>query len=567
MKCGIWCVFIFVLLFPSLVVRGGDSIAFSRAIQRLDTRDKEAFRESVDSILETLEKTNEFRLKVLFTKQVSDITAQKDELAHIRSLCYTAMYSDTGSPVLFKKALWLAKKNESLNWMQYVEDRWVRYYLASRQYDSAMIHILKMKDMWPKDNKDAQYLNILHLLGDMYFNAGLYDRADSLYVDISRQYFLHGPMDFWRPYVVMNNLGLIQLKYKNYPGALQWFKKSLASAEESLHQAYKINLLAYTKTKIAETYFFMDSMSQAIDFFNQAEAYPDQQIYDDAKQELLLFKSRFLLRSGQAHEALETGRQLIPQTTDFEAYNYFIPDLYLHISKVFEALNRPDSSLKYLNRHIEAKETIEKEGSKARSMIIYAEKEHAATKYKLGIYQKRYIRVLLWMIGLIAVIITILAFYRSLYRSKMLLLKNLVEKSQDKPLEYATKETNGNGNKDLEKMQLLINELHQLMKTEKPYLNSGLTINQTADMLSTNRTYLSGALNDVLNKSFPVFINEYRIKEAVNLVTKGFTDNHTIEALAHQSGFASRSVFNAVFKKQTGVTPSFLIAKHKIYPK
>lgn len=105
------------------------------------------------------------------------------------------------------------------------------------------------------------------------------------------------------------------------------------------------------------------------------------------------------------------------------------------------------------------------------------------------------------------------------------------------------------------------------MKSEKPYLNSGLTINQTADMLSTNHTYLSGALNDVLHKSFPVFINEYRIKEAVNLVTEGFTDNHTIEALARQSGFASRSVFNAVFKKQTGVTPSFLIAKHKNYPK
>jgi AraC-like DNA-binding protein len=549
------------------MVRGGDSIAFSRAIQRLNTQDKEAFRVSVDSILENLEKTNDYRLKVLFTKQVSDITAQKDELAHIRSLCYTAMYSDTGCPALFSEAFGLAKKNKTLNWMQYVQDRWARYYLALRQYDSAMIHILRMKDMWPKENRDAQYLNILHLLGDMYFHAGLYDMADSVYRDIYRQYLDHGPMDFWRPYVVMNNLGLIQVKYKNYPAALQWFKKSLASAEENLHQAYKINLMAYTKTKIAETYFFMDSMSRAIDFFSEAEAYPDHQIYDDAKQEMLFFKSRFLLRSGQAHDALETARQLIPQITDFEAYNYFIPDLYLHISKVFAALNMPDSSLIYLNSHIEAKEAIEKEGSKARSMIIYAEKEHAATKYKLGVYQKRYIRVLLWMIGLIAVIITILAFYRSLYRSKMLLLKNLVEKSQDKPSDLTLKETNGNGNKDLEKMQLLINELHQLMKSEKPYLNSGLTINQTADMLSTNRTYLSAALNDVLHKSFPVFINEYRIKEAVNLVTEGFTDNHTIEALAHQSGFASRSVFNAVFKKQTGVTPSFLIAKHKNYPK
>ncbi len=175
----------------------------------------------------------------------------------------------------------------------------------------------------------------------------------------------------------------------------------------------------------------MDSMSRANDFFNQAEAYPDHQIYDDAKQEMLFVKSRFLLKSGRAQDALETTRQLIPQITDFEAHNYFIPDLFLHISKVFSALNMPDSSLKYLNSHIEAKETIEKEGSKARSMIIYAEKEHAATKYKLGVYQKRYIRVLLLMLGLIALIIIILTFYRALYKSKMLLLKNLVEKKPE----------------------------------------------------------------------------------------------------------------------------------------
>ncbi|MCF8367118.1 MAG: tetratricopeptide repeat protein, partial [Bacteroidales bacterium] len=298
---------LFFLLFAVVKLFGTDSTGFARAIERLNTLEQEAFRESVDSILENLEKISDSQMKLMFIDHVFRITGQKDEIAHIRSLCYKALYSDAGCPELFSEAFGLAKKNKTLNWMQYVQDRWARYYLASRQYDSAMIHILRMKDMWPKDNRDAQYLNILHLLGDMYFNAGLYDMADSVYRDIHQHYLQQGPLDFWRPYVVMNNLGLIQLKYKNYPAALQWFKKSLASAEENLHQAYKINLMAYTKIKIAETYFFMDSMSQAIDFFSQAEAYPDHQIYDDAKQEMLFFKSRFLLRSGRAQVALETA--------------------------------------------------------------------------------------------------------------------------------------------------------------------------------------------------------------------------------------------------------------------
>jgi len=103
----------------------------------------------------------------------------------------------------------------------------------------------------------------------------------------------------------------------------------------------------------------------------------------------------------------------------------------------------------------------------------------------------------------------------------------------------------------------LSGKLKQLMENEKIYLNPGLTISDVLKTLSTNRTYLSKAINNQMGTNFPNFINKYRISESVKLIKTGFTENHTQEALAHSIGFANRNVSIMAFKKQTGVVPSF----------
>jgi AraC-like DNA-binding protein len=55
----------------------------------------------------------------------------------------------------------------------------------------------------------------------------------------------------------------------------------------------------------------------------------------------------------------------------------------------------------------------------------------------------------------------------------------------------------------------------------------------------------------------------HRKKQATKLIAEDFTKNQTVEALSQQAGFSNRTVFNSVFKKQTGVTPTFFIANYK----
>ncbi|MFT6855173.1 MAG: adenylate cyclase, partial [Cyclobacteriaceae bacterium] len=56
-------------------------------------------------------------------------------------------------------------------------------------------------------------------------------------------------------------------------------------------------------------------------------------------------------------------------------------------------------------------------------------------------------------------------------------------------------------------------------------------------------------------KNYNEFINQYRI-EAFKLNAKAAKNaNLTIEGLAYESGFNSKTVFNTYFKKETGLTP------------
>ena len=98
--------------------------------------------------------------------------------------------------------------------------------------------------------------------------------------------------------------------------------------------------------------------------------------------------------------------------------------------------------------------------------------------------------------------------------------------------------------------------LEQLIETSKPYLNPELTLRSLADQLETNANQLSWLLNDTIGKNFNSFVNQYRIEEFKKIAKDPRNDNFTIEGLAYNCGFNSKTVFNTYFKQQTGLTPS-----------
>jgi AraC-like DNA-binding protein len=94
------------------------------------------------------------------------------------------------------------------------------------------------------------------------------------------------------------------------------------------------------------------------------------------------------------------------------------------------------------------------------------------------------------------------------------------------------------------------------VENKKPYLNPELTLDQLAMQLSLKPRVLSNVINDELGHSFYDFINRYRINEASRLLTKPKDKKITILEVLYEVGFNSKSSFNTLFKKYTGLTPS-----------
>jgi AraC-like DNA-binding protein len=99
-------------------------------------------------------------------------------------------------------------------------------------------------------------------------------------------------------------------------------------------------------------------------------------------------------------------------------------------------------------------------------------------------------------------------------------------------------------------------KLEDFVGSEKPYLDSELTLGDLAEMVEMPKHHLTETLNRKLQKNFYSYVNEYRIAEVKSLLLDPQNASATITTLAYQVGFNSRSAFNNFFKKTTQMTPT-----------
>jgi AraC-like DNA-binding protein len=96
--------------------------------------------------------------------------------------------------------------------------------------------------------------------------------------------------------------------------------------------------------------------------------------------------------------------------------------------------------------------------------------------------------------------------------------------------------------------------LKTLMTKNEMFLDENLALPQLAECLGISPHQLSQFLNTRLNKNFKMFVNEYRIAKAKELLIQD--KDAKVLTIALDAGFKSKSTFNAAFLKVTGTRPS-----------
>ncbi len=115
---------------------------------------------------------------------------------------------------------------------------------------------------------------------------------------------------------------------------------------------------------------------------------------------------------------------------------------------------------------------------------------------------------------------------------------------------------------DQNALQELSDKLEVYMKKEQPYLLPDLNINTLSEALEVSEKSISQAINHVIGCNFSDYVNSYRIADAKSKLEQNTEDALSIKEVMYDVGFNSRSVFNTVFKKKTGLTPSEYKKQH-----
>ena len=91
---------------------------------------------------------------------------------------------------------------------------------------------------------------------------------------------------------------------------------------------------------------------------------------------------------------------------------------------------------------------------------------------------------------------------------------------------------------------------------KKPFLDENVSLKSLAELLAVSDKKLSAILNQHMEISFYDYINGYKVEDVIMKMKEPSYNKYTLLAIAFESGFNSKTSFNRIFKKVTGLSPS-----------
>lgn len=194
------------------------------------------------------------------------------------------------------------------------------------------------------------------------------------------------------------------------------------------------------------------------------------------------------------------------------------------------------------------------------SFLVFTIFSYQANDYKIAEVKGFYF-LISTLVGLVLLNISLLFFPNILYglpqldyiiSNKPLMLneetKELIKKNA-RSFEIST-----------EKLNLLHDKIEQYCLTQ-PYLNPNFSLSTMSADIDIPVHHLSYYFNEHLNINFNTWKNDYKIDFVISLMEKGSNELLTLDAIAKQAGFGSRTTFFNAFKQKIGLTPSEFLNK------
>ncbi|PCJ24691.1 MAG: hypothetical protein COA97_09295 [Flavobacteriales bacterium] len=479
----------------------------------------------------------------------------------------------------FKKALFLYIKEGNITEEIESYNLIGNCYLYLGEYDEAMNYCFKGLKLSEKTGSKENIAKSLNNVGNVHIYLGNSKEALNNYflksLEILKQ--IGNKLDISKS---LNNIGITYGNMEKYSKALEFFEEALVIREEfgtQIEISGVVNNIGFIYMEIGNDELAIknfrkafnlsskvdDKLGMALGFLNMAQFFYNKKEYNSALP--------------HAKECLRFAEEIEAKGMEGEAYKI--------LSNIYSELNQHKEALVYYKLFCEVNDSLFNEKSNnhiADIKIIYETKKKEAEIEVLNSENKlkglKLVETKKWntvlIVGILVVLLfSVIFFFQkvSLKRaSKILVQKNLEIIASEKGnfsgsfsakatiiKSSEIKYTGSAMNSDQE--EELFNLIIDAFDNKKVYLQQDLSVTSLADKLKTNKTYVSQVINERFNQNFSTFINDYRIKEARRLLSEKENWNLTIEAIANNVGFKSKSAFNTAFKKFTGITPSYFL--------
>jgi len=255
------------------------------------------------------------------------------------------------------------------------------------------------------------------------------------------------------------------------------------------------------------------------------------------------------------------------------------PGYYYYMHEIALLVENYDLALKYLGKSLEQFRKYNRESAAKQLTAIRADFDYDLQKERIKklrlqneLEQERIQRQR--VINVFIIVLLIAALFFLYYRRKQMrnlnaAYKSLVKKNLEldkinvslkKFEKKKRKKANSVNIKDEEKIFAILKDL---LEEEKIFRQKDISEPKLAEMLETNNSYLSSIINSRFEVPFKTLLNKYRVDEARRLLVSKEYSNYSIEGIASEVGYQSRSAFYLVFKQNTGMTPSAYVKTYK----
>lgn len=102
----------------------------------------------------------------------------------------------------------------------------------------------------------------------------------------------------------------------------------------------------------------------------------------------------------------------------------------------------------------------------------------------------------------------------------------------------------------------IVQTVRNLMTDQRLYKDPELSLIILASKIQVSRNKLSRAINLVTGKNFSSYVNDFRIKESLRVLSSKQHSPRFIQGFYKEVGFASKSTFYKTFKEATGISPA-----------